>query len=142
MLRFFYYQNQVRSNIKHYQSDQLHSNFLTFRQVFQPDSNHSRAGSPWCCQSEKPQNERKLEKELIRSMYNSKIQEQNQIFLALRYVLALRDRLDETRMTYQQFSDSPKQVALRTIIMTQQEKERRRNRRRRRNGRMSEKLAF
>ena len=62
---------------------------------------------------------RKLEKELIRlCIYNSKIQEYNQIFLALRYVLALRDRLDETRMTYQQFSDSPKQVALRTIIMT------------------------
>ena len=134
IMTFFYYQNQVRSNIKHYQSDQLHSNFLTFRQVFQPDSNHSRAGSPWCCQSEKPQNERKLEKELIRlCMYNSKIQEQNQIFLALRYVL-FRDRLDETKMTYQQFSDNPKQIALRTIIMTQQEKERRRNRRRREEG--------
>ena len=29
-------------------------------------------------------------------------------------------------MTYQQFSDNPKQIALRTIIMTQQEKERKR----------------
>ena len=39
-------------------------------------------------------------------------------------------------MTYQQFSDRPKQVALRTIIMTQQEKERRREgeKKRRREG--------